>query len=234
MARSGCGRRDGPFVVDSLVAPAGPDGGARFEPGCGRVGAVGSVQSGRYGDCSMDAITVLFASAAVLLVIAGVVKVTGPSATAATMRDLGVKPIGPLDANRLTVLLGSIEIVVGVGALVADVAAVAAAVGLLYVVFAATVARALRVGVGSCGCFGRIDAPPSWWHVIGNLGLAAASFLAAAGRTPLEVMESQPAGGIGFVLAVGVLAGVELVMFCLLYTSPSPRDRTRSRMPSSA
>ena len=26
----------------------------------------------------------------------------------------------------------------------------------------------------------------------------------------------------------------QLVMFCLLYTSPSPRDRTRSRMPSSA
>ena len=25
-----------------------------------------------------------------------------------------------------------------------------------------------------------------------------------------------------------------LVMTCLLYTSPSPRDRTRSRMPSSA
>ena len=25
-----------------------------------------------------------------------------------------------------------------------------------------------------------------------------------------------------------------LVMVCLLYTSPSPRDRTRSRMPSSA
>ena len=25
-----------------------------------------------------------------------------------------------------------------------------------------------------------------------------------------------------------------LALFCLLYTSPSPRDRTRSRMPSSA
>ena len=26
----------------------------------------------------------------------------------------------------------------------------------------------------------------------------------------------------------------QLLFFCLLYTSPSPRDRTRSRMPSSA
>ena len=29
-------------------------------------------------------------------------------------------------------------------------------------------------------------------------------------------------------------AGVNFVYTCLLYTSPSPRDRTRSRMPSSA
>ena len=28
--------------------------------------------------------------------------------------------------------------------------------------------------------------------------------------------------------------GVQMQYFCLLYTSPSPRDRTRSRMPSSA
>ena len=30
------------------------------------------------------------------------------------------------------------------------------------------------------------------------------------------------------------LACRSLISFCLLYTSPSPRDRTRSRMPSSA
>ena len=29
-------------------------------------------------------------------------------------------------------------------------------------------------------------------------------------------------------------SGAGLVKVCLLYTSPSPRDRTRSRMPSSA
>ena len=30
------------------------------------------------------------------------------------------------------------------------------------------------------------------------------------------------------------ISGSDLVDTCLLYTSPSPRDRTRSRMPSSA
>ena len=36
------------------------------------------------------------------------------------------------------------------------------------------------------------------------------------------------------VLLEGDLEGAELIIACLLYTSPSPRDRTRSRMPSSA
>ena len=39
------------------------------------------------------------------------------------------------------------------------------------------------------------------------------------------------------VLDVGCGPGffsIELAKICLLYTSPSPRDRTRSRMPSSA
>ena len=31
-----------------------------------------------------------------------------------------------------------------------------------------------------------------------------------------------------------IASGDARISFCLLYTSPSPRDRTRSRMPSSA
>ena len=42
----------------------------------------------------------------------------------------------------------------------------------------------------------------------------------------------------GLAIAVAVIAPEEFflasVAACLLYTSPSPRDRTRSRMPSSA
>ena len=39
----------------------------------------------------------------------------------------------------------------------------------------------------------------------------------------------------GDILAIGWLGNhVRERMHCLLYTSPSPRDRTRSRMPSSA
>ena len=46
-------------------------------------------------------------------------------------------------------------------------------------------------------------------------------------------------GGMGVVYAATHLAldqpvAIKLLRTCLLYTSPSPRDRTRSRMPSSA
>ena len=43
--------------------------------------------------------------------------------------------------------------------------------------------------------------------------------------------------GLPFAGWLGLVTGIVLPMLlgnCLLYTSPSPRDRTRSRMPSSA
>ena len=39
---------------------------------------------------------------------------------------------------------------------------------------------------------------------------------------------------IGFVSLTATEINPDIVNNCLLYTSPSPRDRTRSRMPSSA
>ncbi len=179
----------------------------------------------------MDAATALYASAAVLLVIAGVVKVIRPANTAALLDDLGAPSFGPIDGTRITFGLGVVEIVLGLTALVGEIPAVALAVGVLYVVFSATVWRAMRLGAGSCGCFGRVDAPPSWWHVIGNLALAGCSFAAATGRSPLEVMQDQPLGGIGFVVLVGVLAGLELIVFTALpeaMEARKPRAGVRS------
>ena len=39
---------------------------------------------------------------------------------------------------------------------------------------------------------------------------------------------------LGGTAVYALLLGLLMIMGCLLYTSPSPRDRTRSRMPSSA
>lgn len=176
----------------------------------------------------MDAITALYASAAVVLVIAGAAKVVRPATTAALMEMLGAVLRTSVPGTLLARALGLAEITLGITTLLTDVAAFRVVVGVLYVVFALAVRRAISVGATSCGCFGRVDAPPTWLHVFGNLALAACSFGAVAGRSPLEVMEEQPAAGVGFVAAVGVLAGLELVAFTALPGARKSARVTRS------
>ena len=175
----------------------------------------------------MDAITALYASAAVVLVIAGAAKVVRPATTAALLEMLGAFLRGSVAGTHLARALGFAEITLGIAALLTNVAALCVVVGVLYVVFAIAVWRAISVGAESCGCFGRVDAPPTWLHVFGNLALAACSFGAVAGRSPLEVMEDQSAAGVGFVAAVGVLAGLELVVFTALPEALEARKSTR-------
>src|SRR5664280_663663 len=80
------------------------------------------------------------------------------------------------------------------------------------------------------------------------LGVAPADYDVATDATPVEVMRIFPetyAVGAQFGVVLVPLSGEppsdalpsehpNYVEVCLLYTSPSPRDRTRSRMPSSA
>ena len=49
-----------------------------------------------------------------------------------------------------------------------------------------------------------------------------------------DVVAGDERGLLYGLVAAGVLFVVDDLVACLLYTSPSPRDRTRSRMPSSA
>ena len=62
------------------------------------------------------------------------------------------------------------------------------------------------------------------------IGLSVAFGIASV----LVVSVVQRSKEIGILRAMGASRGQILRTFCLLYTSPSPRDRTRSRMPSSA
>ena len=49
-----------------------------------------------------------------------------------------------------------------------------------------------------------------------------------------EIAKRYPDGVICLVSALSFYGVTDQLPTCLLYTSPSPRDRTRSRMPSSA
>ena len=50
----------------------------------------------------------------------------------------------------------------------------------------------------------------------------------------VTAMKKALGGTASLSLKDGAIKGINLAQTCLLYTSPSPRDRTRSRMPSSA
>ena len=161
----------------------------------------------------MSVVSAIHASAAVLLVLAGAAKLSRPAPGWADL--LGFRARTPVVR-----LVGASEAAAGVAALLLGGAA-AWAVGLLYAVFAAVVLRALLAGAGSCGCFGRLDAPPSRIHVLGNLVLAAVSFAAAGAPSPpipavVQAMGDSPAVGAALTAVVLLLAGLVLVSFTAL------------------
>ena len=61
----------------------------------------------------------------------------------------------------------------------------------------------------------------------------------AVGQVSLEIHDGEflvlvGPSGCGKSTVLRMVAGLEDISDCLLYTSPSPRDRQKSRMPSSA
>ena len=159
----------------------------------------------------MDVVVALHAAAALLLLVAGMAKIVRPAPTAELLSSLGVPA-----HSSVAITLGVVECAVGIAALAVGGPLTALATAAFYIGFTGVVGRALAVGAVSCGCFGRADTPPSWLHVVGNTGFAAASIVAVAGDTPLDVMDDQPAAGLGFVVGVGVIAGLALVAFTAL------------------
>ena len=67
-----------------------------------------------------------------------------------------------------------------------------------------------------------------WWVALKNLGIFSVLYVGGslAVGLVLAIFLDQKIRGEGALRT--------LYLYCLLYTSPSPRDRTRSRMPSSA
>jgi uncharacterized membrane protein YphA (DoxX/SURF4 family) len=115
-------------------------------------------------------------AASLLLLAAGALKVADPTRTVGALRALG-RPVPPA-----VVRAGAgAEALLGAAGLVGGGRAVAALVAASFTAFAAFVAVALRSGapVGSCGCFGSADTPPSPLHVVVNLALATGATWAA-------------------------------------------------------
>jgi hypothetical protein len=151
------------------------------------------------------------AVAAILAVVAGVAKVLRPGAVVVALRGIGVRFASPT-----VVRLGSLlEIVLGGVAVGSGWGPAVLGLGATYLAFAAfvTVAQS-HPGISSCGCFGETDAPPSWRHVIVDVGLAtgcAGAFVAGAPGIG-TVLGSQPLAGIPFTCVVLVAAWLASVV----------------------
>ena len=70
--------------------------------------------------------------------------------------------------------------------------------------------------------------------IVGVLLITSLLIIPAAAAQRHARSPEQMALGASLLGMLAVCGGLALSWFCLLYTSPSPRDRTRSRMPSSA
>jgi hypothetical protein len=136
-----------------------------------------------------------FLIAAVLLAAAGLAKAFDPIKTVGALRGLGL-PV-PAAAVRT---LGVAEAGLAVTAAITGLPALAVAVGLSYVAFTGFVVLALvrHAPIGTCGCFGKIDTPPSWIHVVVDSGAALSAFAVAAhgGGTLVDTLRAQPLAGV--------------------------------------
>jgi hypothetical protein len=165
-----------------------------------------------------------FAIVAALLALGGASKAVQPADTVGALRGLGLPGSGALVRAG-----GVVELVIGVGALVSGARPFAVLVAVSYGAFAGFVALALRRGapIGSCGCFGKADTPPSRTHVVVNIAAALVAVLVAVdpfgGIT--DVVADQPLLGLPFLLLVGV--GVYLVFLTLTLL-----PRTLAMLPS--
>jgi len=160
-----------------------------------------------------------FTIAAVLLAVGGALKAVRPRDTAQALTAVGLRFPAFFPARAVVRVGGAVETAIGVGALLTGGPVFAALVAASYLVFAAFVTVALRSGasISSCGCFGKVDTPPSAVHVVVDLVAAAVAVGAAiVGDVALpEVLGDQPLLGIPFLVLVVI--GCSLVF--LAFTS---------------
>jgi hypothetical protein len=161
----------------------------------------------------VPAISGPFVIAAALLALAGAQKLVDPQNTVGALRALGLPSRGTLVRAG-----AAVELAIGVCALTVAHPLPALLVALSYVAFAMFVGTALRHGtmIGTCGCLGRAETPPSRVHVVINIGFGLVAIAWAARHrdiAPLDGLGGAPGNGIPFVLLA--VLGVMLVYVVL-------------------
>jgi hypothetical protein len=141
-----------------------------------------------------------FTIACLLLVVGGLAKAIRPGDTAHALRAVGFQ-VSRRTARAGVRVGGAVEAVIGAAALLTGSWWVVALVALSYVGFATFVVHALRSGapISSCGCFGKVDTPPSIVHVVLDVAFATVAAAAVAHDVALpDVLSDQPLAGVPF------------------------------------
>jgi hypothetical protein len=117
-----------------------------------------------------------YAAVALLLLAAAVAKVVEPTFTVGALRAAGI-PARPSVVRGASVA----EAAIACWALATGARLPSLILAASYLALAGFVVMALGRGlpIGSCGCFGQPDTPPTTAHVIIDLGAALAAFLVA-------------------------------------------------------
>src|SRR5262249_12676714 len=115
---------------------------------------------------------------------------------------------------------GFVEAVIGIAALVVAGPLLCALVAASYLAFATFVVVALRSNapISSCGCFGKVDTPPSAVHVIIDVAFAGVAVAAAfTGDVALpDVLGDQPLLGLPFVMLLAIGCCLTFLAFTAL------------------
>jgi hypothetical protein len=146
-----------------------------------------------------------------LAVVAGLAKVRRPGPVVVALRGMGMSFASPA-----VVRVGSLlEMAVGGVVLGSGWGPAILVLGASYLAFAVLVAVARsHPAISSCGCFGETDAPPSWRHVIVDVGLATSCVGAFVVGVPgiATVLGAQPLAGVPFAVVVVVTAWLASVI----------------------
>jgi hypothetical protein len=159
-----------------------------------------------------------FFIAAALLVLSGGSKIVDPAPTRGALTASGL-PGGAWAA----LLLGVIEIFAALAGIVIGGWA-AFLVAAIYLGFAGFVAIALvrRLPIQSCGCFGKVDTPPTWSHIVFNfISAAVAGGIAVGSSAPIDLLFDQSLLGLPYLGFV--VLGVSVV-YLLLAELPQLRE----------
>lgn len=151
-----------------------------------------------------------FQVAALLLAAGGLLKAVRPDDTAGALRAFGI-PVGGWGVR----VLGALEAGIALWALIAGARIAAALVAASYAAFAGFVWSAARrsLPIASCGCFGRVDTPPSAVHLGLNLAAAVVALGVAivGGAAFADVVADQPLAGVPYTVTLVVGTGLAFV-----------------------